>query len=275
MNAAKALAGAVARLAQAGVDDPARDAARLLAHALGRPVHFPAEISLSPAQADTFAQAITARAKRQPVAQIIGSRAFWKHDFRVTPDTLDPRPDTETLVEAALSKRWNSVLDLGTGTGAIVISLLADRPGARGLGVDLSAAALAVAQDNAARIGVAVDFTVSDWFSAVTGRFDLIVSNPPYIALAEMADLAAEVRDHEPHLALTDGGDGLNAYRAICARAAAHLTHGGWLMVEIGPTQGGPVAALFAAAGFTEISVLPDLDARDRVVCGRNHAGNA
>lgn len=271
-TAAAALADATALLAAAGVDDPARDAARLLAHVLGRTPLFPEDITLSPAQAGAFAQAVTARATRQPVAQITGRRAFWKHEFHVTPDTLDPRPDTETLIEAALRKPWASVLDLGTGTGAIVISLLAERPGARGLGVDLSPAALTVAQGNAARIGVAADFAVSDWFSAVTGRFELIVSNPPYIALAEMAALAPEVRDHEPHLALTDGGDGLGAYRAIAAGAGAHLAPGGWLLVEIGPAQGAAVAALFAAAGFVEIAILPDLDGRDRVVCGENPA---
>lgn len=262
----------VRRLTEAGLDSPAADARRLLAAALGI---APERLSLAAADpVDAGAAArlegfLTRRLARQPVAQITGGRDFWKHRFTVTPDTLDPRPDTETLVAAALEVPWRSVLDLGTGTGAILISLLAERPGTRGLGVDLSPAALEVARANAARIGVEAGFAASDWFGAVMGTFELIVSNPPYIAAAEMAGLAPEVRDWEPHLALTDGGDGLGAYRAIAAGAGAHLAPGGWLMVEIGPTQGAAVAALFRAAGLGAVAVRPDLDGRDRVVIGQ------
>ncbi|HHY01774.1 MAG TPA: peptide chain release factor N(5)-glutamine methyltransferase, partial [Paracoccus sp.] len=206
---------------------------------------------------------------RQPVSQIIGRRAFWKHEFEVTRDTLDPRPETETLVAAALELPWDTLLDLGTGTGAILLSLLAERPHARGLGVDMSQAALEVAQDNARALGIAADFRRSDWFSAVEGRFGLILSNPPYIALDEMAALSPEVREWEPRLALTDGGDGLGAYRTIVAGAGAHLLPQGWLAVEIGPTQGPAVAGLMAAAGFRRIALRPDLDGRDRVVMGQ------
>ncbi|MDO5621147.1 MAG: peptide chain release factor N(5)-glutamine methyltransferase [Paracoccus sp. (in: a-proteobacteria)] len=271
MTGAEALATAAARLAGAGVADPEGDARRLFLHVLGVPRHHLAQALTAPLPDPAgFDAAITARAARQPVAQIIGRRAFWKHDFRVTRDTLDPRPDTETLVAAALDLPWRSLLDLGTGTGAILISLLAERPGVRGLGVDMSSAALEVARDNAACIGVQADFALSDWFAAVSGRFDLIVSNPPYIAADEMAGLAPEVHDWEPHLALSDGADGLTAYRAITAGAEAHLSPGGWLAVEIGPAQGAAVAALFAQAGLTEIRVLPDLDGRDRAVLGQN-----
>ncbi|MEF9605777.1 peptide chain release factor N(5)-glutamine methyltransferase, partial [Paracoccus sp. PXZ] len=154
-------------------------------------------------------------------------------------------------------------------TGAILISLLAERPGARGTGTDISPAALMVARENAARIGVCADFLESDWFASVAGQFDLIVSNPPYIALDEMADLSPEVREWEPRHALTDGADGLSAYRAIAAGAPAHLSPGGRLLVEIGPTQGRAVAALMQAAGLVEPRILPDLDGRDRVVGAR------
>lgn len=272
---------AAARLQAAGVAGAAGDARILFLHALaemlGRPVprHALREHLAAPVPAGLeplYDRLIAARAARQPVSQITGRRAFWKHEFRVTPDTLDPRPETELLVELALSEGFGSVLDLGTGTGAILISLLAERPGVRGTGVDLSPAALDVARTNAQMIGVEAEFAVSDWFAAVTGRFDLIVSNPPYIALAEMPALAPEVRDWEPRLALTDEGDGLAAYRALCAGAPGHLTPGGRLMVEIGPSQGGDVARLMRDAGLDEVTVRQDLDGRDRVVWGRNRA---
>ncbi|MFD1882390.1 peptide chain release factor N(5)-glutamine methyltransferase [Paracoccus pacificus] len=250
----QALRLAAASLRAAAVADPLGDARRLAEHA---------------ADDAAWQAALTARAARQPVSQIIGGRDFWKHRFRVTRDTLDPRPETETLVQAALDLPWQTVLDLGTGTGAILISLLAERPDARGLGIDISPAAAAVARENAARIGVEARVIVGDWFAGVAERFDLIVSNPPYIAAGEMAGLAPEVRDWEPAAALTDGGDGLGAYRAIVAGAAAHLTPGGHLAVETGPTQAAAVTAFFGDAGFGALRVIADLDGRDRVVLGR------
>ena len=268
----QALRDAATAFRAAGIPDPDADARRLMAAALGVDpgrVTLMQDDRLTADQAAIFDAYLTLRLRRQPVGQIIGWRDFWKHRFEVTPDTLDPRPETETLVAEGLRLPWRSVLDLGTGTGAILISLLAERPGTTGLGVDLSEAALNVARGNAARLGVTADFAVSDWFAAVSGRFDLIVSNPPYIAAAEMAALSPEVRDWEPRGALTDAGDGLSAYRAITAGAPLHLTPGGTLMVEIGPTQGAPVAALFRAAGFGDVAVGPDLDGRDRIVSGR------
>lgn len=263
-----ALRDAIARLRDAGLDDPARDARRLIAHAL---LVTPDRLTLilpdpmPPAALTRLAAAIAARAARQPVAQITGSRLFWGRRFAVTRDTLDPRPETEALIAEALGHEWRSVLDLGTGTGAILLTLLAERPAARGLGTDLSPAALSVARGNAQSLGIAADFIAADWFSGVEGRFDLIVSNPPYIAADEMPDLAPDVRDWEPHLALTDGADGLTAYRAIAAGAAAHLTPGGRVLVEIGAAQGRDVVDLFVAEGFAA-QILPDLDGRDRVV---------
>lgn len=271
-SGAEALRDATTLLQAAAVPGAERDAQILLLHVLSLPRHRLSDALQDPvpeAALARYRQAIAARAGRQPVSQILGRRAFWKHDFRVTPDTLDPRPETELLVELALAEAFDSVLDLGTGTGAILISLLADRRGATGTGTDLSTAALEVARGNARRIGVAARFLHSDWFAAVTGQFGLIVSNPPYIALSEMAALSPEVRDWEPRLALTDEADGLTAYRAICADAPAHLRPGGRLMVEIGPSQGGGVSALMAAAGLADIAVFQDLDGRDRVVRGR------
>lgn len=271
MTPAALLAEATARLAGAGLPDPAGDARRLVANALGiAPDRLRWSDALpSDAQLRAVEAALSARIARQPVSQIVGWRDFWKHRFRVTRDTLDPRPETETLVAAALKLPWRSVLDLGTGTGAILLSLMAERPGSRGVATDLSEAALEVARSNAAALGIEAEFIRSDWFADVEGRFDLIVSNPPYIAADEMAGLSPEVRDWEPRSALTDEGDGLAAYRAITAGASGQLVPGGWLMVEIGPTQAAAVRALLAASGLGPVRVLPDLDGRDRVVMGQ------
>lgn len=217
-------------------------------------------------------QLIARRAAREPMSHLVGFRAFYRHQFRVTADVLDPRPETEVLVQAALDRDWRTVLDLGTGSGCILLSLLADRAGARGVGTDLSDAALRVAAANVRRLGLEERAILmrSDWYGSVMGVFDLIVSNPPYIAAAEMGSLQPEVRLYEPRMALTDEGDGLMCYRAIVAGAARHLAPGGTLMVEIGPTQAGAVGAMMQAGGFAQITVLPDLDGRDRVVSGRN-----
>lgn len=255
-------------LRDAGLDDPRREAAAISQAVLGPNARHYLRLSdpVPPDSLTRMDQILTARAARQPLSQIIGRRAFWKHDFRVTRDTLDPRPDTETLIEAALALPWTSVLDLGTGTGAILISLLAERAGTAGLGTDISDAALAVARQNATDIGVNADFRRADWFGGIEGCFDLIVSNPPYIALEEMAALSPEVRDWEPHSALTDGGDGLSAYRMIAAGAGGHLSPGGHLLVEIGWQQGPAVGAIFTQAGGREVAILPDIDGRNRVV---------
>ena len=274
MTAAEALAAAAARLSAAGVEGAARDARWLLAHVMGcDPGAVAARLSdpLPPGALGAFEAAVTARAARQPVAQITGRREFWGRPFRVTPDVLDPRPDTEALVALALAEPFATVLDLGTGSGCLLVTLLAEGPAATGIGTDVSEAALGVASANARALGVAARATVlrADWFGGVSGRFDLIVSNPPYIAAAEMAGLAPEVRDWEPRGALTDGADGLSAYRAIAAGAGAHLAPGGRLIVEIGATQGPAVAAIFSAAGLASVEVHPDLEGRDRVVCAR------
>jgi len=272
MRAQDALRFAVARLTQAGIPDAARDARHLLAFAMGLApdrltLHLPDD--LSPDAQTRLEAALIARAARQPVAQIIGHRLFWGRPFRVTCDTLDPRPETETLIALALTAPFTHPLDLGTGTGAILLTLLAERPDASGLATDISPAALIVAEGNAAALGLThrARFQTSDWFAGIDGQFDLILSNPPYIAAAEMPHLSRDVREWEPHLALTPGGDGLAPYRAIAAAAPRHLTPLGRLMVETGPTQGHAVAALFVAAGLRRVTIHPDMDGRDRVVC--------
>lgn len=270
MTLSEALRLAIPRLKSANIDDPTRDARLLLAHATGIAANrltLHLNDPLKPDAETRFQTAIDARILRQPVAQITGQRLFWGRKFHVTPDVLDPRPETETLVAAALERPFVKLLDLGTGSGCILLSCLLDRPMAHGTGVDLSDAALTVARHNAQTLGAAhATFLQSNWCQNVTGRFDLILSNPPYIAAAEMAGLAPEVLQWEPHIALTPGGDGLDAYRIIARQAPARLLSGGRLMVEIGPTQGQQVCALFAAQGLIHITTRPDMDGRDRVV---------
>jgi release factor glutamine methyltransferase len=262
------------RLAAAGIPDPMRDARLLLAHARGlgadRLTLHMADAP-DPAAATRFDSLITARAARAPLSHLTGQRLFWGRSFQVSPAALDPRPETETLVALALSAPFARVLDLGTGSGCILLSLLADRPAASGVGADLSPGALQVASGNAARLGLSgrAAFVQSDWCAGIPGTFDLIVSNPPYIAAAEMPALSPEVRDHEPHLALTDGADGLTAYRALAAQTPAHLAPGGRLLLEIGPTQGAAVAQILAQAGFHAITCHSDMDSRDRVIAAR------
>ncbi|WP_368184099.1 peptide chain release factor N(5)-glutamine methyltransferase [Aestuariibius sp. HNIBRBA575] len=262
---------AIAQLRSAGVDDPARDARQLLAHALAID---PSRLTLAlhdDVAADVLARfnaLIEQRCRRVPVSHLIGRRLFYGRAFQVSSDVLDPRPETEELIARALVHPYQRVLDLGTGSGCILLTLLAERPGSTGIGVDVSEAALDVARQNAAQLNITAEFASGSWFSPVTGRFDLIVSNPPYIALDEMADLSPEVRLFEPRMALTDEQDGLLAYRAICADVMDYLTPAGRFMVEIGPTQAAQVSALMETAGFGEIRVTTDIDGRDRVVEG-------
>ncbi len=266
---------ATRRLAAAGVESPARDARLLVARAAGVAAErflLHDGDPLTDAAAAALQAMLAAREARQPMAQILGGRLFWGRWFDVTPDVLDPRPETEVLVAAALEAPFARVLDLGVGSGCILLTLLAER-GGEGVGVDLSKAALAVARRNARRLGVECELRPSDWFAAVEGVFDLIVANPPYIAAGEMAGLAPEVRDWEPHVALTPGGDGLGACRAVAAGVMAHLAPGGRVIVEIGPAQGAAVAGMFRAAGLAEVAVRPDLDGRDRLVTGRRPEG--
>jgi release factor glutamine methyltransferase len=260
-----------ARLAAAGLDQPAREARLLMAAALevapGRlTLYMPDPLpEAARARARTLAER---RAAGEPVSHLLGFREFYGRRFAVDGRVLDPRPETEVLVVEALRHDFAEVLDLGTGSGCILVTLLAERPGARGLGVDASPEALEVARANAAALGAAgrCDLRVSDWYAEVAGRFDLIVSNPPYISEAEMPGLAPEVRGHDPHMALTPGGDGLDPYRVIAAGAGDHLAPGGRLLVEIGSGQGADVQAIFAAAGLEDVRCHPDMDGRDRLV---------
>jgi len=268
---ADTLIRATMMLTAAGIDGPERDARVLLAHVMEID-----QASLMARMNDTLPQSalygmdrvVAVRSLHQPVSHITGKRDFWNHEFLVNSDVLDPRPDTETLVAAALEQPFDNVLDLGTGSGAIILSLLAERPQAMGVATDISAKALDIARRNAGRIGVAdrVQFTEANWFEGVVGQFDLIVSNPPYIAESELANLAPEVRDWEPHLALTPGAEGLEAYRHIAHGLKAALAPNGRAFFEIGFRQAVDVSEIFTKAGFTHLRVLQDLSCHDRVI---------
>jgi len=265
-----ALIAGTKRLAASGLDGAARDARLLMSHVLDLApdrltLVMPDDLSETCFLA--FEAAIDRRLLREPVSHILGRRQFYGRDFIVSADVLDPRPETETLIDEALSRPFSSVLDLGVGSGAILLTLLAENPLAKGLGTDASQAALDVAARNAQALGLGgkARFQRADWFAGVEGVFELIVSNPPYIAADEMAGLAPEL-DHEPRMALTDEADGLSAYRAIAAGARAHLVPRGRIVMEIGPTQGAAVSDMLLAQGFKAVRVLCDLDGRDRVV---------
>lgn len=268
---AEALRAVVLELEQGGIEGAARDARLLMAHAIEvAPAQLNAVMNdaITPAGLKALDAAIEARLERKPVSHITGRRAFWGRDFRVGPMVLDPRPETETLIAAALTEPFKQVLDLGTGSGCILLTLLAECEGARGTGVDISPEALDIAVANRADLNLTrrAVFTQSDWFERVVGRFDLVVSNPPYIPLPDMGALAPEVLKWEPMAALTPGLSGLESYQAIAAGIRDHIAPGGRLLLEIGPAQADPVAAIMAEAGLELRETHDDMDARPRVL---------
>ncbi len=227
--------------------------------------------TLEPGQVRAMVDLLRAREMRQPLSQIFGATEFYGRLFTVTPDVLTPRPDTETLIDVALSEDFARVLDLGTGSGCILATLLSERTAATGVGTDISGAALEVAARNVAAHGLEprAELRRSDWLENVDGPFDLIVSNPPYIAKAELDALEPEVRDWEPHIALSPGDDGLAAYRVIAGSALKYLSQNGRLMVEIGYSQGPDVYRIFEEAGLDQVLLHTDINGQDRVVMGR------
>ncbi|PKB19273.1 [protein release factor]-glutamine N5-methyltransferase [Novosphingobium kunmingense] len=260
--------------------DSARlDAELLMAHSLGVSRSQMFLQHMGDGVPEAFAGFVERRAGHEPVAYIRGQQEFFGLTFLVTPEVLIPRADSETLVEAALSARPDaaSVLDLGTGSGALLLAVLENLPGARGLGIDRSAGALAVARTNADRLGLSdrtdlrqIDWTVPDW-DRVLGRFDLVLANPPYVESG--AELAPDVRDHEPAGALFAGADGLDDYRRLVPALPELLAPGGVALVEIGATQAQSVCALGAAAGL-QSTVHRDLGDRNRVIAFTFSLGN-
>ena len=270
--------GAKARLQAAGVDGPVIDARLLVEAAAGASrtdiIADPHRL-LSDDQAATLEGFIARRERREPVSHILGRKGFWKIMLQVNANVLTPRPDTETVVELVLRDlpegKPFSILDLGVGSGAILLAILAERPAGKGLGIDVSDEALAVARENAANLGLAgkVALLRGDWTRGLgDASFDVVVSNPPYIRSAEIEGLAPEVRDHEPRLALDGGADGLDAYRELAPEILRVLKPGGRFAVEIGFDQAAEVEALFKAAGAQGLATHKDLANRDRVVAG-------
>jgi release factor glutamine methyltransferase len=266
-----------------GIDSPDLDARVLIGHALDLDhacLAAGADQPLSTAQQNTIAALARRRLAHEPVARITGLKEFWSLPLRVTAATLMPRPETETVVAAALraldargprSRPWR-IADLATGTGAIALALLSELPNAFAVGTDISAAALAVARENARRLGITgAAHLVCDLASALSGPFDLIVCNPPYIPTGDLDGLAPEVRLFDPRVALDGGGDGLHQYRALAMTAAALLSSNGILVVELGKDQAEPVAALFTMAGLAPMAPQPDLNGVPRALAVENH----
>lgn len=271
------------RFEVAGLPDPQLDARVLLAFLLNlnlTDLTLHPDRVLSDDEVRRVRLAADRRCQREPVHRILGRRAFHAIDLDLSPATLEPRPDTETLVDVVLPLARARVLetgtcrivDLGTGSGAICLALLAAIPEAIGFGTDVSEAALETALLNARRNGVAERFSISHghWFDAVRGRFDFIVSNPPYIPSAEIEALEPEVRDFDPRCALDGGPDGLDSYRVIAAGAAQHLAPGGTVFLETGADQHAAVIDLFQTQGFACVDRVRDLAGRDRVVVFRS-----
>ncbi len=280
MTRAEILRGAAARLRAAGIEEPLREARMLLAEAAGfdrATLTLRLEEPPAPEEAERFEAWVSAREARRPMAQILGRREFYGRAFRVTSDTLDPRPDSEALIEAALEALRRRglaaprLLDLGLGTGCLLLTLLAELPGARGRGIEASPAALEVARSNAAALGLEgrADLRSGDWLTGVEGPFDLVVSNPPYIREEERPELAPEVARHEPAMALFGGADGLEAYRRILADLARVLAPGGAAAFEHGHEQRAALTALAEAHGFALEEARDDAAGRPRVLIFR------
>jgi release factor glutamine methyltransferase len=263
----------------AGIENPAREAR----------ISFCAASSISPvalivapgellgSAAGRIQEVAERRATGEPLSRIVGKREFWGLSFAITPHVLDPRPETETIVDAALSilcdRREDQlrILDLGVGAGALLCALLTEFGAARGIGVDISGDAADVARGNLRACGLSprAEIRVGDWTRGLEGRFDLIVSNPPYISTAELAGLPREVRDFDPRLALDGGTDGLAAYRRILPESRRLLSPDGWLVGELGAGQATDVAEIATRCGFTDVRTYQDLAGVDRVVAIR------
>jgi len=265
---------AVKRLAPAGIESPRREARLLLGHVLeadpGRFTAWP-ETACSDEQRAYFEALVERRAAREPLSHLTGVREFWSLDFHVTADVLDPRPDSETLVAEALNRLPGReaaprILDIGTGSGCLLLAVLSERPNASGLGIDISPAALEIARRNAADLGLAAraQFQQSDWLKTVTGRFDLILCNPPYIPDAEIETLQPEVRDFEPRLALGGGPDGLAPYKNLIPELPEYLAPDGVALFELGVGQASVIAEIAIQCGVETLAQIEDLSGRTR-----------
>ena len=271
MTVQELLTESQAKLRECGISDPIRDARLILADFLDVKTHnlnLLDDSCISEIEISKFWRMIKDRCKRKPVSKILGYRSFWGRDFEINENVLDPRGDTETLIELILDCNFETMLELGTGSGAIAVTVLAERPEVTCVATDISECALKTASKNSKKHGVEnrLKLLNSNWFDKISGRFDIIVSNPPYISSKEYAKLDAEVIKYDPKISLTLGGDGLEAYREILSKASGKLSKKGLIFLEIGCTQANAVGHLFREAGFQQIRVHKDLGSRDRVI---------
>ena len=282
-NLGALMAEAVTALSEAGIENARMDARILLARAAGvdsgRISAWPEDV-VSADKADTFRDMIARRIGHEPVGRILGERDFWRHTFKLSPETLEPRPDSETLVEWAIDFLEDAdaprIVDFGTGTGCLLLSAVGDLPGATGIGLDLSEGAVTCARENARLLELddQVEFRVSDWDSALDAKdraegFDLVMSNPPYITADEMTTLSQEVQKFDPRVALTDEGDGLAAYRVLSQVAFDLAKPGGFFIFEIGRGQEKDVGQLLIEAGFVGVEYREDLGGIVRCVAAK------
>lgn len=264
------------RLKQAGIDAALLEVRHLLAFVLGKrmsEVAASADIDLTPEQEASFDKLLKRRAAREPLQRLLGHWDFWSLELQMGEAGLIPRPDSETLIEALLAHRPDRslplrVLDLGTGTGCLLLAALSEYPNASGLGIDIAPEAVALAANNAARLGFdgRAGFRQGDWAADIGERFDLVLSNPPYIPSSEVAGLEPEVASFEPLLALDGGTDGLDAYRRIADALPALLVPGGLAVLELGAGQAANVAGLLETAGLRVLERRPDLSGIERAI---------
>tara|TARA_B100000965_G_scaffold330410_1_gene294185 strand:+ start:138 stop:968 length:831 start_codon:yes stop_codon:yes gene_type:complete len=274
MTVQELLIASQVKLRECGMSDPLREARLLLSGCLGvraQNLNLLDDSYISEIKISKFWRMIHERCKRKPVSKILGYRSFWGRDFKINENVLDPRGDTETLIELILDYKFENMLELGTGSGAIAITLLAERPELTCVATDISKFALDTALINSKRHGVESRLKLlhSDWFNKISGRFDIIVSNPPYISSEEYDQLGIEVLKYDPKISLTLGGDGLKAYREISSQALEKLSKNGHIFLEIGYRQANAVRQLLGKAGFQQIRVHKDLGSRDRVISAR------
>jgi len=276
---AELLVGITRRLTQAGVESPHREARLILARGLGlgaAPLIAEPEARLSSAAVCKAEALARRRAAREPFSRILATREFWSLEITIDPSVLDPRPASETLVEAGLAKvaamgGLSRVLDLGTGSGCLLLALLSELPGATGLGTDISYDALTLAKRNACALGLArrAFFVQADWLTGIAGGWDLVLANPPYVERGAIAHLEPEVRHYDPSIALDGGADGLDHYRAIVPGLRQALRPGGVVAMEVGAGQADQVAAMLRAVGLDEVETARDLQGICRCVVAR------
>ena len=274
MKLKEVLADTTIKLSRSGIEGAARDARVLIASALEIPI---SELSLKTNEQVSekiifkLEKLITRRIDREPISKILGRREFWGRSFFINENVLDPRGDTETLIDFVIEKPVKSVLDLGTGSGVIAVTLACEWKEVHVTAVDISEEALSLAKINAEKFNVQnkIDFLKSNWFEAVKGSFDLIISNPPYIGLIEKDEISTEVIKYDPEIALFSGRDGLDAYKKIIPNLAKFLNPDGFIVLEIGASQSNQVKNMMNVVGFIETQVVKDLSGKDRLVASK------